>query len=68
MAGAGLAGAGLFAFKNVAEGNGNVKVNPSLGLNFNPQTGQFAPTLGANLQVRSREREIGRLICLLQSS
>jgi hypothetical protein len=50
-AGAGLAGAGLFAFSNLAKGNDNVRVNPTLGLNYNHKTGSFAPTLSANVQV-----------------
>ena len=51
LAGAGLVGAGLLAFHNVNKGNGDVSVNPTLGLNYNHKTGSFAPTLGANVQV-----------------
>ena len=51
LAGAGLVGAGLLAFHNVNKGNGDVSVNPTLGLNYNHATKSFAPTLGANVQV-----------------
>ncbi len=50
---AGLAGLGVTAFAahNVFTGNDQIRVRPNVGLNFNPQTGQLAPAVTANVQV-----------------
>ena len=66
LAGAGLVGAGLLAFHNVNKGNGDVSVNPTLGLNYNHKTGSFAPTLGANVQV-TRNALSRQTVCILCS-
>ncbi len=53
IAGAGGLAAGAFAFKNIAEGNDNIRARPTFGLAFNPHTNQVVPQVGAAVQVRA---------------
>ena len=51
LAGLGALGTGIFAASNVASGNDQISVRPNLGVNFNPETGELAPAVTANVQV-----------------
>ena len=51
IAGIGAIGTTLFAGANCLSGNCDVSVRPNLGVNFDPNTGQLAPALSANVQV-----------------
>jgi hypothetical protein len=51
IAGIGAIGTTLFAGANCLSGNCDVSVRPNVGLNFDPNTGQLAPAVSANVQV-----------------
>ena len=39
IAGLGALGTGIFAASNIASGNDQISINPNVGFNFNPETG-----------------------------
>ena len=51
IAGLGALGTTLFAGVNCFTGNCDLSVRPNVGLNFDPNTGQLAPAVSANVQV-----------------
>merc|ERR1711860_895 len=51
VAGGALLIPGIFAAKNILEGNNNINLRPQLGLGFNTQTGQLAPQLGVAAEI-----------------
>lgn len=51
VAGGALLIPGIFAAKNILEGNNNINLRPQLGLGFNTQTGQLAPQFGVAAEI-----------------